>query len=370
MTVAGVVALALIGSTLSARRADAQIPDVPGWQLAWHDEFDGPVVDTDKWEVLTRQNSFNNEKQYYLPQQASIVGGNLRITATNEPIANKLYRSARLESWEAFGPGRFEARIDLPTTQGMWPAFWLFPNDPEIPWPTGGEIDILENRGSQPFLVSSAYHWQTNPGPCCSQHQYVFEEYSTTQNGIPVNFHEGFHTYAVEWEANRLRFYVDGVLHYTVTETAQRPIFETPKNIILNLAVGGDFGGDPDGSTVFPQFMDVEYVRVWQPQTGLAGDYNGDGHVNAADYVVWRHSVGQTGIGLAADGSGNGSVGQEDFILWKQNFGSSNMPAAASFAAFNVPEPTAAVPMAVGLMLVYAQRFAATLTAQRDHIEP
>ena len=343
-------------------RASAQIPDVPGWQLAWHDEFDGPEVDTAKWEVLTRQNSFNNEKQYYLPEQASIVDGNLRITATNQPIADKDYRSARLESWEAFGPGRFEARIDLPTTQGMWPAFWLFPNDPQIPWPTGGEIDILENRGSQPFLVSSAYHWQTNPGPCCDQHQYVFQEYDTADSPMPINFHEGFHLYAVEWDETHLRFYVDGFNYYTVNETSTRPIFETAKNIILNLAVGGNFGGDPNGTTVFPQYMDVDYVRVWQPQTGLSGDYNGDGQVDAADYIVWRKTLGQSGIGLPADGSGNGSVGPEDYDVWTANLGSSVLPAAAVIAV-QVPEPTTAVPMAVSLMLIYAQRIGRTVSS-------
>jgi beta-glucanase (GH16 family) len=190
------------------------------------------------------------------------------------------------------------------------------------------------------------------------------------ENGVPVNFHEGFHTYAVEWEATQLRFYVDGVLHYTVNEIANRPIFENPMNIILNLAVGGDFGGDPDATTVFPQFMDVEYVRVWEPQTGLAGDYNDDGRVDAADYVVWRRMAGQSGIGLAADGSGNGTVGPEDFTVWKQNFGNSSMPSAAAFAAWNVPEPTAAVPMAVGLMLVYAQRIGASLLPPYEHSEP
>ena len=240
----------------------AQGTDLPGWRLAWQDEFDGTEVDTDNWEVLTRQNSFNNEKQYYVPEQATIVDGKLRITATNEPLANKPYRSARLESWTAFGPGRFEARIDLPTSQGMWPAFWLFPNR-DIPWPTGGEIDILENKGSEPNVVSSAYHWQSNPGPCCSQHQFVSRRYATTEGDTSVDFHEGFHLYAAEWEAEEIRFYVDGILHYKVTETSSRPIFDTPKNIILNLAVGGFFGGDPNSTTQFPQTMDVDYVRVW-----------------------------------------------------------------------------------------------------------
>jgi beta-glucanase (GH16 family) len=320
---------------LAASPVAAQIPDVPGWKLVWQDEFDGTSVNTESWELINRQNSFNNEKQYYRPEQASIVDGRLRITATNEPLGNKLYRSARLESKEAFSPGRFEARIDLPTTQGMWPAFWLLPNG--IQWPTAGEIDILENRGRQPTIVSSAYHWQTNPGPCCNQHEFVVEEYSATNNGAPVNYHNDFHVYAVEWEATQLRFYVDGVLHFTVNETANRPIFETPMNIILNLAVGGDFGGDPNATTVFPQYMDVDYVRVWQRPTAVTGDYNADGRVDSADYVVWRNSVGQTGIGLAADGSGNTTIDEADYILWRSGFMTARVTDAGLSAA--VPEP-------------------------------
>ena len=123
----------------------------------------------------------------------------------------------------------------------------------------------MENRGSQPNVVSSAYHWQTNPGPCCDQHQFVYDEYNAFEGGQPVNFHDSFHTYTAEWDETTIKYYVDGNLHFTVTEQPNRPIFETAKNIILNLAVGGDFGGDPDGTTVFPQTMLVDYVRYWQP---------------------------------------------------------------------------------------------------------
>jgi beta-glucanase (GH16 family) len=338
-----------------AASAAAQIPDVPGYRLIWQDEFDGQSVDTQKWDLIDLRNSHNNEQQYYKPEQASIVDGKLRITATNQALDGKPYRSARLESHQAFAPGRFEARIDLPTTQGMWPAFWLLPNSYQ--WPTRGEIDILENRGSQPFVVSSAYHWQTNPGPCCDQHEFVFEEYGAIQNGQRVNYHTGFHTYAVEWEATRLRFYVDGVLHYTVNETENRPIFETPMNIILNLAVGGDFGGNPDGSTVFPQFMDVEYVRVWEKQASVTGDFNDDGLVDSGDYVIWRKTLNESGIGLMADASGNGSVGPEDYNIWKNGFATAVSQGTQSIVALNIPEPVTAVPIAVGLLLAYGQRF-------------
>jgi beta-glucanase (GH16 family) len=336
----------------SSCRAVAQIPDLPGWQLEWHDEFGGPQINEQNWERLNLKNSFNNEKQYYRPEQSSIVDGKLRITATNQPLDGKQFRSARLESVQQLGPGRFEARIDLPTTQGMWPAFWLLPNGTQ--WPTGGEIDILENRGRQPFLVSSAYHWQTNPGPCCSQHQFVFEEYAAAVNGEPVNFHEGFHVYAVEWEATQLRFYVDGVLHYTVNELANRPIFENPMNIILNLAIGGDFGGDPDATTVFPQHMDVDYVRYWQRQMGLSGDYNSDGKVDAADYVAWRNSVGESGIDLPADGSGNGTVDDADYLLWVQSFGMSS--SAAGSTTSMVPETSCSTLAALGLLRIVSLR--------------
>jgi beta-glucanase (GH16 family) len=339
--------IAALGAGLSSsRRAIAQVPDLPGWKLHWNDEFDGPQLNEQNWQRINLKNSFNNEKQYYRPEHASIAGGKLRITATNEPLDGTLYRSARLESVLQFGPGRFEARIDLPTTQGMWPAFWLLPNGTQ--WPTGGEIDILENRGRQPYVVSSAYHWQTDPAPCCSQHRFVSKEYSTTANGRPLNFHDGFHVYAVEWEATQLRFYVDDVLHYTIDELANRPIFENPMNIILNLAVGGHFGGNPDGTTVFPQYLEIDYVRVWQPMTGLSGDYNGDQRVDAADYVVWRDSLGQGQIGHPVDGSGNGTVDRADFLMWRNNFGAVARTAAA--VAAQMPEPCSSTLVAVAVL--------------------
>ncbi len=331
--------------------------DVPGWKLVWHDEFDGANVNAENWQLINLRNSHNDEKQYYRPEQASIAGGKLRITATNQPLDGKLYRSARLESHQAFGPGRFEARIDLPTTQGMWPAFWLLPKDKR--WPTGGEIDILENRGSQPYLVSSAYHWQVDPDvPCCNQHKYEFDNYPESADDHSVNYHSGFHIYAVEWDATTLRFYVDGVMHYALRETSGMPIFENPMNIILNLAVGGDFGGDPNGTTVFPQHMDVDYVRVWQRQTGLSGDYNGDGTVSAADYVVWRKSQGGSGIGLPADGSGNGTVDGADYLAWRSSF--SSIAAANGEVVAQVPEPSGIATLAA-IAFCHALRRAAFL---------
>jgi beta-glucanase (GH16 family) len=352
----------------------AQIPDVLGWRLFWHDEFDGTALNTTNWEALDRQNSFNNEKQYYRPEQVTVANGNLQITATNQPLANKLYRSGLITSKALYGPGRFEARIDLPTTQGMWPAFWLNAN--QVPRPQGGEIDIMENRGSQPTITSSAFHWQKDPGPCCSNWHYVSNEYTATSGGNPVNFHNGFHIYAAEWDknpstnVNEIRFYVDGNLYFTVAQNSSMSDanFTTAKNIIINLAVGGNFGGDPNGTTVFPQTMLVDYVRIWHRQTGLTGDYNADGHVDAADYLVWRQSNGQSGIGLPADGSGNGSIGQEDYDAWKLNFGNPAPPAASAIAPLSVPEPTMTLPITAGLMLIYAQRLRLLAAPNPEHL--
>jgi len=328
-----VAAVAASAASWVGGHTHAQVPNLPGWDLVFNDEFDGTSLDTTHWTALNRQDSFNNEKQYYHPSQVSVTGGNLQLTASDQPLGGKDYRSGLITSNNLFGPGRFEARIDLPTTQGMWPAFWLNAN--QVAWPQGGEIDIMENRGSQPNLVSSAYHWQTNPGPCCGDHQFVYDEYTAGA----TNFHAGFHTYAVEWDETTLKFFVDDNLYHTVTESANRPIFETQKNIILNVAVGGNFGGDPNGSTVFPQTMLVDYVRYWQPSTTgpIPGDIDGDGFVGISDLNIvlgeWNQSQGGTGA-LLSDFSnfsltgtyaqwdgGSFTSGSEDFRVQSNDFG-------------------------------------------------
>ncbi|TWT48616.1 family 16 glycosylhydrolase [Botrimarina hoheduenensis] len=279
-----------------------------GWTRVWQDEFDQSTVNTGEWDVLNRRDSFNNEKQYYLDDQVSLFDGKLRLTATNVPLDGKAYRSGLVRTHEEWSYGRFEIRADLPTTQGMWPAIWLLPRT--VNWPTGGEIDIMENRGSQPFLTSSAYHWQTDPNvPCCDQHRYSYSEYTATDAlGAPVNFHEGFHDYAVEWEPNELRFYVDGNRHFTLVGATQRPIFDTAKSLILNLAVGGDFGGDPNGSTVFPQHFDIEYARVWQRENGFFGLVNGGFDESQGSFNDWEtfNSTGSN-ITIATAGATTGS---------------------------------------------------------------
>lgn len=258
-----------------------------GWSRVFTDEFDGPAVDPAAWDILERQNSFNNEKQYYLPSQVSVVEGAARLTATNEPFGNKQYRSGLIRTHEEWSYGRFEIRADLPTSQGMWPAIWLLPRT--VNWPTGGEIDIMENRGSEPFVTSSAYHWQNDPSiPCCDARQFVYDEYSDIEPGVgPVNFHEGYHTYTAEWEPGVVRFYVDGNRHFTIREDNNLTVFDTAKSLILNLAVGGDFGGDPNGTTVWPQHFDIDYVRIWQRENDFTGLVNGGFDENEGSLNDW-----------------------------------------------------------------------------------
>ncbi len=254
---------AVLFVSLFAHGIHAQLIQEPArWTLTFSDEFDGDSIDTTKWDVLTRRDSFNNEKQYYLPEQASIVDGVLRITATNEPHDGKDYRSARLESRFTQAYGKFEIRAKIPTTKGIWPAIWLLPRGAQ--WPTSGEIDIMEHHGSNPAGVSSAIHFADAEG----DHQFVHRDYTATDdNGQPVRWPDGFHVYLAVWTPTDIAISVDGVEYHRAGRD-KTPAIDTPMSVILNTAVGGFFDGDPDDSTVFPQTFDIDYVRVYQRTGG------------------------------------------------------------------------------------------------------
>ena len=225
-----------------------------GWTPEWSDEFNGANIDTNRWNVLTRRDSYNNEQQYYTPSAVAVTGGQLEITADNKPLDGKLYTSGLIRTKVQQQFGRWEVRASLPATQGMWPAIWLLAPD-SVPWPTGGEIDIMENRGSAPTIVGSAYHY----GASVAAHQYVSKDFSYKDNGSPVSFQGSMHTYGVEWDQARIRYLIDNVPSFTVYRTV--PVSTTPMDMIINLAVGGDFGGNANGSTVFTQKLAVDYVH-------------------------------------------------------------------------------------------------------------
>ncbi len=247
----GAAVFASLGLTLVT-----QAQALSGWNSVWNDEFTGTSVDTGQWEVVNRQNSPNNELQYYLPSQVTVNSGQLHITANDLVFAGKSYRSGLVRTWQEHQYGRWEVRADLPYGQGMWPAIWLLPRN--AAWPTGGEIDIMENIGSNTFGVLGSYHYNTTPGSPITSNQWYG---ATDGNGQPVDFAAGMHDYAVEWEPGQLRFYIDDNLYHSI-DNPQQPNSQ-PMSLIINLAVGGNFPGSPDGSTVFPQTFDIEYARYW-----------------------------------------------------------------------------------------------------------
>ncbi len=255
--------------------ATLQPPPATGFTLVWSDEFngaDGSSPDSSKWTYDTGGNGWgNNELECYtnLVQNAQLKGGNLVITAIHQPAyacsggTTRDYTSARLKTQGLFSQayGRFEARIKIPAGQGMWPAFWMLGNNiTSVGWPTCGEIDIMENIGKEPGTVHGSLHGPSSVSRTSD---------ATAAFSLPAgqNFADDFHLYAVEWEPGTIRFYVDSNLYATFTQS-QWPAggtwaFDHPFFILLNVAVGGDWPGSPDTTTIFPQQMLVDYVRVY-----------------------------------------------------------------------------------------------------------
>jgi beta-glucanase (GH16 family) len=266
------VAFALSAFLTTGTTASASNPAV--WSLVWRDEFDGPsgsAVDSSKWSFDVGGKGWGNkELETYTSrtENAHLEGGLLVIRALKETFAGpdnitRNYTSARLLTKNKFSQayGRFEARIKIPYGQGIWPAFWMLGDNIDTAhWPNCGEIDIMENIGKEPSIVHGTFH-----GPGYSGGSGVSAAY-ILPNG--QKFSDDFHTFAVEWEPNVMRFYVDGLLYKTRTPADLPPgtswVFDHPFFIILNVAVGGSWPGSPDATTVFPQKMQVDYVRVYQ----------------------------------------------------------------------------------------------------------
>jgi beta-glucanase (GH16 family) len=248
------------------------IPQKPAWQLVWSDEFNAPdnsPVDSSKWVMETGGNGWgNNEWEYYTDRtdNAHIENGMLAIIAKKETFQNRNYTSARLKTQGKFTQkyGKFEARTKLPQGQGIWPAFWMLGDDfSTAGWPACGELDIMENIGREPSIVHGAIHgpgYSGGDGPAAT---------FTLPSG--QKFADDFHVFAIEWDPDAIRWYVDGVLYETQTPanpkvTGKKWVFDHPFFILLNVAVGGSWPGYPDDTTVFPQKMLVDYVRVYQKQ--------------------------------------------------------------------------------------------------------
>jgi beta-glucanase (GH16 family) len=256
--------------------------------LTWSDEFNGAAgtaPDSTKWKHDIGGSGWgNNELEYYTDstRNAAMDGnGNLVITARKENPANYQchygtceYTSARLLTAGKFDQayGRFEARIKIPRGQGLWPAFWMLGNDiGSVGWPNSGEIDIMENIGKEPSTVHGTIH-----GPGYSGAGGLGGAY-TLPNGQA--FADGFHTFTVDWAPDSITWYVDGVQYVRKTPadlSGNKWVFDHPFFMLLNVAVGGYWPGNPDGSTVFPQSMTIDYVRVYSYTTGGGGGTGGE----------------------------------------------------------------------------------------------
>ena len=240
-----------------------------GWKLVWADEFNYTgFPDTTKWSYDTKGNPSgwgNNEKQYYTSfekKNAWVENGLLTITARIDSMEGKAYTSARLRTvgkgdWLY---GRFEIKAKNPTGRGTWPAIWMLPSKSEYGrWPASGEIDIMENVGFDPDSIVGTAHTKK------------YNHTIGTQKGARIycpNNYTAFHVYALEWEPKEYRLYLDDILYFTFkNENTGFDVwpFDKPFHLILNLAIGGNWGGTKGiDNSIFPQKFEVDYVRVYQ----------------------------------------------------------------------------------------------------------
>jgi beta-glucanase (GH16 family) len=279
-------------------------PDAPaGWKPVWADEFNGTAIDRSKWDFDLGNGFYdydanrwisgwgNDELQYYTraPENAFVKDGVLHIRARKESLHGCGYTSARLKTRgrdgkALFGPkyGRFEFRAKLPTGRGVWPALWLLPVDEKYgTWPASGEIDVLEARGQEPTKVLGTLHFGSRwPANASASREYTHPDGGTIAD---------FHVYALEWEPGEIRWSVDGRQYAAQSfwwssrktngpkgakpereaDLAPWPApFDQPFYLVMNVAVGGRFLGNPDRTTAFPAEMLVDYVRVYDKAGG------------------------------------------------------------------------------------------------------
>jgi beta-glucanase (GH16 family) len=241
----------------------------PGYTLAWSDEFNTNSLNLSSW---TFQNGDgcpglcgwgNNELEYYTdrPDNLFFQDGSLIIEAKKEYYSGKNYTSSKIltSGKKSFTFGRIDIRAILPKGQGIWPAFWMLPqNNVFGGWPRSGEIDMMELIGHEPNRVYATLHF--GPGPASTQ---IGRNY-TLPSGL---FNDQFHVFSVEWKQDQIKWYVDGILYSTVNKAdlgANTYPFNEAFYLIFNLAVGGYWPGNPNAATYFPQWLIVDYVRLYQ----------------------------------------------------------------------------------------------------------
>ena len=238
------------------------------WELTFEDDFDGPageLPDTEIWQYDVGTNWGNAQLEYDTDRAENVYldgYGHLAITAREEeynPCCD--YTSGRITTKGSFAQnrGKFEARIKLPIGPGIWPAFWLLgSNIDDVYWPECGEIDIMEYRGQEPTVLHGSLH---GPG-------YSGGDAITRRLDLGSRLDQEFHVYSVEWNSDKITWKFDGTPYLTVTPddlpSGSMWVFSHPFFMILNVAVGGTFVGNPDDTTEFPQTMLVDWVKVYR----------------------------------------------------------------------------------------------------------
>lgn len=263
---------------LSAMHAQGQV-----YELVWSDEFDGTQLDSSSWETQTGTGTAyglpagwgNNELQYYtnFANNVSVSNGTLKITARQESFGGQPYTSARIRTkgMHEFLYGRIEGRMIIPSTSGVWPAFWMLPtNSPYGGWASSGEIDVMESVNNADSMHGTIHYGSDWPNNQLNGGSF--------NNG--TDFSAGFHVFSVEWEPDQIRWYIDGQQYHSVNSNQwfssaapgnERAPFDSEFHILLNIAVGGNWPGNPNGSASYPQTMEVDYVRVYQLQQAPFG---------------------------------------------------------------------------------------------------
>jgi len=240
----------------------------PGKSMVWSDEFNQTSLDMNSWNYETGGYWFNNEIQYYRGGTANtaLQNGKLVITAKKETYQNREHTSARLttEGKVEYKYGRIDVRAKLPKGQGIWPAIWMLGDDmSSVGWPACGELDMMELLGHEPHKI----HGSINYGPQGNSWAHT----KTTSYSLPVSegdFSDKYHVFSVLWEENSIKYYVDDNLYATYNPNniagGQAWRFNHPFFFILIIAVGGDWPGNPDPTTIFPQQMLIDYIRIFQ----------------------------------------------------------------------------------------------------------
>lgn len=238
----------------------------PGMTLVWSDEFSGKTLNAGNWTYETGGNGWgNNELEYYTGNLNNLflTGGYLVIEARKETLGSNNYTSSRIKTQDkkTFTYGRIDIRAKLPKGQGLWPALWMLGNNISqqgYGWPACGEIDIMELLGQDPQKVIGTIHW----GIAGQSSIHIGGNYTVT----PGDFSHSFHVFSLQWDTGKLTFMVDNVAYFTAnkTDVGINYPFDKPFFFIMNIAVGGNWPGNPNSSTTFPQRMIVDYVRVFQ----------------------------------------------------------------------------------------------------------